>query len=347
MYTPPAHYLHVRDDASANGGLSRQNIIIIAACAGGGGLLLVLFFYHTIRSCMRSGDPAPLPPVQPLAHHRELHLAKIEETLASRPQTWYSSTPPPAPQSIGSKTSLLGRNSPALSPSSSASPIPFNSQLVDLPSPNHLSLPSPSYHADSSSLHSSDASCSPLPSETSSALALPRSIVDLRSSHTPNRRTRPLSTSSLGSFNSRTSRNTIRGAPHSPYSEVQIVLPTPLASVNNSRDSLSPNDPRFGSYTRRSVADPWLSVELSSANGNEHPRESLEDPHPTSRRRRRPASLSSLRSEITAQDQPIPPPVPQLPSNLEKTGRGPADPRWTPSNGTLQESETEADPRKR
>lgn len=343
MFTPPTHMLIARDDAASNGGLSRQNIIIIAACAGGGGLLFVFFFYRSLRSCLRSGDPAPLPPVQPLAHHREQQVARMDETLASRPQTWYSTTPPPPPRSIGSNTSLLGRNSPVLSPSSSsASPTPYNSQLIDLPSPNHLSLPSPSYHADSSSLHSSEASCSPLPSENSSALALPRPIVDLRSSHTPNRRTRPLSTSSVGSFNSRTSRNTIRGAPHSPYSGVQIILPTPLASATNSRDSLSPNDPRFSSYGRRSVADPWLSVELSG-----HDAESLEDPQPTSRRRRRPASLSSLRSEITAHSQPIPPPVPQLPSDLEKSSRGVADPRWAPSNGTLQESEKETDPRKR
>lgn len=268
MYTSPTHYLHIRDEASPNGGLSRQNIIIIAACASGGGLLLVFFFFRSIRSCLRAGDPAPLPPVQPLAHHREQHLARLEGSMASRPQTWFGPTPP-LPPSISSNTSLLGRNSPVLSPSSTGSPLPSSSEIVDLPSPNHLSLPSPSYHADSSSLHSSDASCSPLPSETSSAPAPPRSVSDLRSLHAPNRRTRPLSTSSVGSFNSRTSRNTIRGAPHAPYSGVQIVLPTPLSSVNNSRESLSPS--RHGSY-RRSVADPWLSIDLSGGESGQSTR---------------------------------------------------------------------------
>lgn len=265
MYTPRNFPIYAREESDGPG-LSRQNIIIIAVCSGVAAVVLGYFLYRSIRNCCQYVDPAPLPPVQPLAHHRELHVARVEESIASRPQTWYQPNHP-ATHSVGSKASLLGKSeSPLTSPQSASTH-------------QHLPLPSPSYRnprpgSSSSTVTSSDASCTsphsaPLSVE-SAAPPLPRPITELRSGNPPFRRHRPLSMSSTGSHNtaaSRTSRHTLRSVPHAAHSQVQIILPTPLASLNNSRESLSLSIRRrqSGSYDRRSVADSWLLIE-SSAN---------------------------------------------------------------------------------
>ncbi|EFI28647.1 hypothetical protein CC1G_13673 [Coprinopsis cinerea okayama7 len=347
MPAAPTADIYYRADDEGEG-LSRQNIIIIAACSSAAGLILCYFLYRTIRNCRRSANPAPLPPVQPLAHHREHRVAAHENSL-SRPPTWFQPALP-ATHSMGSKASLLGKESPLLSgsaPSSSVSATE-SGQEFDLPpvsadSSQHLPLPSPSYHGgrpgSSSSYNSSDVSCAsphafPLNSPDS-APPMPRPVADLRYG-SPARRPRPLSMSSMQSMNSRTSRHTVRGLPHSPYNQVQIVLPTPLASTNNSRESLALSH-------RRSIVDSWLLPSSNADSPSDVSGESVQSSR--SRKPQRPASMSSLRSALPKNDAHPVPPVPQIPSNLEATGqkslRSSSDSRWTPSHQTVAEEDAD------
>ncbi|TFK30651.1 hypothetical protein FA15DRAFT_629895 [Coprinopsis marcescibilis] len=274
MYTPSIPAIYRRDPSEASG-LSRTTIIIIAVCAGVGALVACFLLYRAIRKCRSSARSAPLPPVQPLAHHREHNATRFEESL-SRPQTWFEPNIPATHSfrrdSPGeSKASLLGKESPLLSPESICSSADAAQEvIVQQTHFQHLPLPSPSYHnsrpGSSSSLNSSDGSCTQHPFPISSdghAQPLPRSITDLRSGA---RRPRPISMSSMASNNtaiSRSSRYTVRGVPHSPHNNIQIFLPTPLASESNSRESLAlPTRRRqSGAYDRRSIADSWMVIE--------------------------------------------------------------------------------------
>ncbi|TEB39155.1 hypothetical protein FA13DRAFT_1725118 [Coprinellus micaceus] len=68
--------------------------------------------------------------------------------------------------------------------------------------------------------------------------------------------------SSTHTYGSTARASRIYGVPHAPHNQIQIILPTPLASANNSRESLAMTRARFGpdAFDRRSIADPWMST---------------------------------------------------------------------------------------
>ena len=79
-------------------------------------------------------------------------------------------------------------------------------------------------------------------------------------------RNRPSSVASNYSRKSNASR--IQGAPHGPYSNVNIVLPAPLAPALNPYDHITDDDARRDTYTSRtssrmSVVDQWAGVPIN------------------------------------------------------------------------------------
>lgn len=271
MFISETTTLYPRDDDDGQG-LTKQNIIIIAVCASVAFLVLAFALFRLIRNCRRSSKAAPLPPPQPLAHQREHHVSLFEQSVP-RVTTWYQ--PQPADHHIrsnslsGSRASLLGKESPGLSPSIP----PSTESMQDLDSrisSQHLPLPNSFYPpvrpSSRSSFNSSDASCAPPPSSAHSFSpdsATPSFPSPARYSRSP-RHARPLSMSSTHTYGTTTSRGTsrVRGVPHAPHNQIQIVLPTPLASANNSRESLAIPRGRIGSGAgdRRSVADAWINL---------------------------------------------------------------------------------------
>jgi len=349
-------------------GMSQQTRIIVIVCASVGGIFFLFVLFSLFRR-IRKPEPAPLPPIQPLAHHREQQLAKNE----SRTTVWYDPaylSVPPHPLSTssrGSKMFLLG-------PEISSSNIPSRHASLNIsettsedlsmsttplePEPS-LPLPHPSFHplgGSSSSLGSNDTDAppspspsitpvsaieSPLPLDTASVqpfIAIARQSRSASTSHSQ-RRPRPLSVGSTASSAfSRTSRSTIRGVPHGPHSNVQIILPAPLATGPHHQDGrqLSHYSP---SQSRLSVVDQWASAAVSSSESVDAvPRKqrrslSSEDrfastswrvssPTAHSRSPRRVASTSSYASsslDHTSQHlqgsyHSFPPPVPRIPS---------------------------------
>lgn len=292
MYAPIAR----RNDAD-DGSLSKQNIIIIAACCSAGGLLLCYFFYRTIRNCIRSSNPAPLPPVQPLAHHRE-HTNAIFQDTSSRPVSWLHPLPTPL---TDSKTSLLRDESPSLSLPSLISP----GQEVLIQPEIRLSLP-PRYPGRPGS-SSSNISGDTTPNLPASGSSPPLSSNGRSVASIPGRR-RPSSMSSAGTTNSRAGRTSLRGLPHG-NSTFQIVLPKPISSVQR----LTPDSRQSGALDRRSVVDQWLVLgsrsdsKLSTSAVDLRP-EDVQQPRP-----RRPVSMSSAQTLSLLSGHSVVPPVPPLP----------------------------------
>ncbi|KAJ7169633.1 hypothetical protein C8R46DRAFT_1089445 [Mycena filopes] len=222
--------------------LSAHTTLIIAVAAGSvGGLLLLLILYRLLR---RPAKPNPLPPKQELARYRE-HQIHVAE---SRPPTWYdtgSLSAPPSGTFGASKSSLLPPDSRGGSPfrrasmNTSESPSEDISHFPPMLPPLH---PPSSFDTSSTSLSTSETD-SPSP----------------RASRN-NRRPRPLSvgsnvSSAAVSRLSRNSRQNIRGVPHGPHSEVQIILPAPLAF--NDRTS-------YHESARLSVVDQWAPMAVRS-----------------------------------------------------------------------------------
>lgn len=230
--------------------VTRDTIIIIAVCGTVGLFLFVLIFVAVVKKL--SAKSNPLPPIQPLAHHREQQLAKFEDSLP-RSQTWYGSqthlVPPSGFGPMGSRVSLMASN-PSLmdGPESASSCSPTS---YDRPPPLPIHSLEPPRPGSSSSLGSAD------PGGALDRPAIPR----VRSLSSSARRHRPLSMSSSHStIRTKNSRHTLRGTPHGPHSQIQIVLPAPLGSGLNS-DGASRRLSRFEGegYDRTSVVDRWMS----------------------------------------------------------------------------------------
>ncbi|KAF9455560.1 hypothetical protein BDZ94DRAFT_1316108 [Collybia nuda] len=226
-------------------GLSHTTLIIVAVCASVAGVVVVYVALQLARSLQRRRTQfvaAPLPPKQPLAHHR----AKLE---VDRP--WFSD-----PDSL-----------------SLSSPMTTEPRLL---------LPNPSFH-----------DLTPSPSSSESHLSQP----------TPPSRPRPprpLSQVSVAS-SSPSRRHTLRGVPHAPHNQVQIVLPAPLAPglAPRSRPGSLHRDTDSDRY---SVVDKWVPVGRDATSQSPAP-----SPTRTSRR------FSSVPSSYHPPPSSPPPPIPQLP----------------------------------
>lgn len=264
-----------RDEADPGSGPSKQDVIIIATCSSFGALFLGYFLYLAIRKCRASSNSTPHPQPQPLAHHRQLQVAEIEQG-ASRRETWYNpqftAHHDGRPYSAGgSNVSLLGGDRQALTPSSQPS-IDTAQEISDTSHHHQLPIPTASFLTGPSSRSSmsSDASGPPSAREQPPlASPDPNSPLSQRfpTQRSPGgsvmahaQRTRPLSMSSTQTYGSG-SRTSRYGAPHAPHNQMQIILPTPLASTNVSRDSL-PLSGKYGTDggDRRSIADPWITI---------------------------------------------------------------------------------------
>lgn len=246
MIAPSRNHPRASNDTSARG-LSRGNSIIVAVCASVGGLLLALFLIRIIRKLHRSSNSNPLPPVQPLAHHREQLAQADSRTRTLGPTRLSIYHPSYTPTPSGSKASLIGeQHSRRNNPSSPSSPTSNTYEWPGLAVNSERLLSIPTLHdplESSSSLGSTNV-------EELSALTPNLQLANLSATPPPFRRVRPLSmSSSHNTFVSRTSRHSIQGMPHSRHSQVQIVLPTPLALIpNNTLDG----------FDRRSVVDRWV-----------------------------------------------------------------------------------------
>ncbi|KAI0321117.1 hypothetical protein OF83DRAFT_1168717 [Amylostereum chailletii] len=275
-FSPPlAHIRHahaIRDDASKS---HSTTTIIIAVVASLGALVLFFALWRLVRGCRRRS--APLPPVQPLAHHREHQLAQfVEHKVATsestaRPETWLtpasSSNLALLPPTPARQLSLSTQES-----ASSEHDHPLSLYGEPLQPPNPSFFPDARPVSGSSSTLSSSAGASSDPSSPST-----------QSPNSASSRTRRVST--LSASTSRTSntthtsrsRSTYRAfprpaAPHAPHSNIQIVLPTPLApdlyphmvgGENPHSRSVSVGgveDPRRTSWAGGSLADGWTGV---------------------------------------------------------------------------------------
>ncbi|KAL1739302.1 hypothetical protein HDZ31DRAFT_69077 [Schizophyllum fasciatum] len=306
-----------------DGGLSRDNVIIAASCGAVGGLIVLAVLARVIhRACQRSRQPqAPLPPPQPLAHHRQ----RKDTLVAARIASAYSV----------SDASLLAPPSPSrhdsLNPSESGASSDEASLYQPPLDPHDAALPP---HPPFSSGHSAsghDAPPSPSPSSTYSAAAAarprPRYI-----SHT-----RPMSTASGSTTFSRASR-----AAGPRGSQIQIVLPAPLAP------GAYPAELRGSAYAASdaSLADKWVpaprrhegvepgrpsSSSVGSTTSTPHlppsaSHRSVSGAHRSPSRSRSPGP-SSLATASTpspySSPSPDMPPVPRVPSMYARSGTYP------------------------
>jgi hypothetical protein len=345
-------YHHSRTSLDLGSTSNRTTLIIICTVASIGGIVLVLLFFRIFRIIFRLNEyrPSPLPPIQPLAHHRDQQLTQY------RPTTWYDdylSAPDIFASISGSRSdiSLLHREpsratgASALSPQASVGFSEHSDAMDEVTAHTPLALP-PEFpespipdSAVSEGVESpfspdtlqSQASSSRTHSSASSHItaARPRSQIN-SSSHL---RVRPVSMSSIGStaLSSRTYRTsrTIRGPPHGPLSNVQIVLPAPLApSLHMAIDNSSSKRHTFvgglmpeRSPSRLSVVDKWAQIPVRSAR-SERRSSSISEPRAstssTSSRRSvsSPIHPRSVSEPLSSGALPGPqaPPVPRIPS---------------------------------
>ncbi|KAJ6627181.1 hypothetical protein B0H10DRAFT_1995868 [Mycena sp. CBHHK59/15] len=318
----------MRHSARSTGLTPHTTLIIAIAAAALGAILLAAVLYYCL--CRPSPIPVPLPPKQQLARHREQHTH--QSAPDSRPATWFDSSFLSAPpQSFAASNSSLLPDSrtgspfyrPSLNPSDSPS-----DDIVDLanssPMLPALPLPNLSFRDTPSSSSLATAASASIETYTPTPISTSDSSFSHNSRHTqsrsasassrPHRRPRPLSVGSTASSAlSRSSRNTIRGMPHGPHSQIQIVLPAPLAFTDRMSLHESPS--------RLSVVDQWAPPtvrtegprvqsqrrSLSSSEPRAHP--PINAPRP----QRVSASFSPSSSYPATPYRPLPPPVPQIP----------------------------------
>lgn len=258
---------------ASGGSLPPIIIIIIVVSALVGGLLLTIIFWR-ILSRLRRPESAPLPPRQALVHQRELQLAAFDEHKnASDSQILPD----------GSDSALVPNvrdwSVNTSNRASSYTPEPDDGVEVGVnlhpPSPRFFPPRTP-HSASSSSIPSSvdnsapssDVSSPPTPPGPLSTSESPsqsfRRVMDRSARHQ-----RPSSMVSLGtSHMTIRSRQSIRAAPHARHSNVQIVLPAPLApdlyKQTTGEGARAPSPfARHSAYSdswRRSLADTWISV---------------------------------------------------------------------------------------
>ena len=216
-------------------------LIIVIAVSGLVGCLVILFLVYR---CCRRPKSTPLPPIQPLAHHKEKELNH-----------------PPHPRIPHNNAGLahLGRyesDTSLLKPSCNPSFQTDESQGTS--SSGHHSIlvpPSPSTNVTHQSSPPPTEPQSDEPSTTRPARSTSRN----RPRQPRSRVDSIVSIHSNSAHTSTRSPNTFRGAPHSTLSNVQIVLPTPLAPQLQSHMVTTPS--AVGSHEnlveRGGIADGW------------------------------------------------------------------------------------------
>ncbi len=279
--TPHPTMRHFTRDAPSRGLGQTTLIIIIVVSASVGGLLLTVFFWHILSRFLRP-ESAPLPPRQALVHQRELQLAAFaEQKIASTPQTLTEADSAHIHQ--GSDSALLpnvtvGDSSPNASnrvsyiheTDQATLDSSFGSELHP-PSPHFFPPRTPHSASSSSSLPSSSENSPPSSGAATPPITFSTSAFPSQSSRRAMNRLgpqpRPLSVVSTNTIRS-VSRQSIRAAPHAPHSNVQIVLPAPLApdlygKTTGDGTRVQRTFARSSTHSdtwRRSLADSWISV---------------------------------------------------------------------------------------
>jgi hypothetical protein len=244
-------------------------IIIIIVLASIGGVLITLLFWRLLaRSLSSRSRSAPLPPRQALVYQRERQLAAFTgHQSVSVPRKFLENLPSsPVRHRHGGNASLI----PPVENSSAN-----NSYRVSLYTHetddgieglstshgNPLHPPMPHFFPPHLPLNASSTSHSSEPTSLA-ATSTSASRQSLRTNTNPRSRSRAYSVvSSNGTSRTGTtarSRSSIRGAPHAPHNNVQIVLPAPLAP--NLYQQSPESDTAYGDNWRSSLADKWIPV---------------------------------------------------------------------------------------
>ncbi|KAL4069368.1 hypothetical protein J3A83DRAFT_3542357 [Scleroderma citrinum] len=241
---PPAHSKRFHLAST-----TQTTTIIVIVLGAIGGCILLLSLYRFIRHlCTRRS--APLPPVQPIAHHRQQQLALFAERSIT-PTHWpYLSTPQEFSPYEGSISLPPSKAlSQPVSPLIQASIHSGENSLTESP-------PSSSHHRIPKLL--GDHRRNSLSSVGSASLIPPSATHS--STHTSQNRRRLYSSAS---YTSTTSRSTV-GLPHGPHSQVKIMLPAPLAlTASDTGSSINIRPPVPADHwqnqgsIRLSVADMW------------------------------------------------------------------------------------------
>ncbi|EPQ60913.1 hypothetical protein GLOTRDRAFT_113417 [Gloeophyllum trabeum ATCC 11539] len=342
--------LYARDDGSG----SNTTIIIAVVCGVVGGIIFAFVLWQFVWKLCRP-KRAPLPPVQPLVHHRQVHAASFANRDSSRPATWFEPTHLSVRHGSfpsGSDVSLIP-SSPGKSPSRQGS---FHTEEtthtrrlsedasthISAPTIEDLSLtpPMPPFSRDSSvnmglnaSTSSLDSYGTPSPPTFSSSPQSSASAIsdqdDIHSQTSQRRprvpsgrsRSRPASMASTVSttFTVR-SRSTVRGAPHSRHNNVQIVLPAPLAPSVYPEETASEVNVFMGdSLHSRPATDSWIMLGSSrSASKDKEPAKRHQRTTSESSTNRRSSRRLSRTDSPSLNQTPRPPPVPRLPSEFSQ-----------------------------
>ena len=255
-------------DATSHG-LRHSTIIIIAVSASVGSLLLAILFWRILLRSSERSRSAPLPPRQALVHERERQLVAFTvHNNASVPKILTDDDSNAASYEADERTeaalpSFVDKLHPPTPPFFTPS-IPTSESSTSVPSSYDRSSPSP----DGARPRTAN-------SPSMSTLSAKRSADRPGSSRRPHSMVSIGTTQTIMSVRSRTS---IRCAPHAPHSNVQIVLPAPLAPTLYERPASA--EPRLGrpsgvrsTYNdswRSSLVDTWVSASQSGTSESEH-----------------------------------------------------------------------------
>jgi len=225
-----------------------KTLIIVIAISGLVGCVVILFL---ILKCCRRSKSSPLPPIQPLAHHREKesnyrHHPYIPRNNVSVDQFGRSK----------SDTSLLKL---------SRGPSFHTDESHETPSSSRRSFvvpPSPStnvtHRSNPVSIESHSDEQASVTQQYVPTTRQARSSSRARSRQPRSRVNSAASTHSTLTHRSARSLNNIHGAPHSARNSVQIVLPTPLAPQLQSRMVLTSATASYEELV--GFADAWTTT---------------------------------------------------------------------------------------
>lgn len=221
-------------------------LIIVIAVSGFVGCLVILFL---VSRCRRRPKSAPLPPIQPLAHHREKELNHLPHPRIPRTSVGLTKV-----GHYGSDTSLLKPPSFQTDESQGTPSSSHHSSSVHPSSSTNLTYQSSPLSVESQSDEP--------PSITQQYVSTTRPARSTSRTRPKQPRSRINSTASTHSNSAQTSTrspNNIRGAPHSTLSNVQIVLPTPLAPQLQNHMVTTPSAIRNydDPAERGGIADGW------------------------------------------------------------------------------------------
>jgi hypothetical protein len=226
--SPPYHSFSQRaeDDEDSSSNLP---VVAIAVSVGVGSIILIVVIYRLLRGFFRK-KLHPLPPPQPLAHHRAQFLERNDS--ASRPSTGYSVHQSSYSKSLTLNTSSVQGSTSSLIASRSVSatrpsPVPSVGDMSNYFASEHTPPPPARIPVSSSKEPFPSIPDTPPSPSTDPFFYSPNAIPR------PGSRSRPVSTGSsqvrASMRISSSSSIRVRCAPHNPHSGVQVVLPAPLA----------------------------------------------------------------------------------------------------------------------